>query len=566
MRRKQLLTLAVAILLGLAGPLAAQDEMKPVLTISFCGFDGLMANIDAIGRMGGNPDLGKGMEFSLQMMTQGQGMAGLDRTQPWGAAYMADKEGTLAFYCFIPVTALDKLIETGQAMHMLQDVELNDGVYTLQTGGGVKLFAKQQGNWAFFCPQKETLSKVTVDPLKMLGRLAKDYDLAVCASAKNLPEALREQVLTNLRAGFEAGMAQLPDEDDKQFTFRANTAKQSLQQINMLVNEVDDLVLGLNIDPSADTFYLDVEITAKEKTDLAEQLSALKPGKSKFTGFYQTGAAMAACSVSEMSETEAVRAKSSLTALRQSLSAVLEEQELSDEEQQAVVQLLDAVMDCAIKTVEAHKRNSGLSLLLSSESATLVAGGEIVGGDELEKSFVEFVAALKKIDPDTAGLFELNAETYEGIRFHKFAMPVPEPNLEAVLGKELEVIVGLSDTRLYLAAGRNAAASLKEAIGRSQSQADAVMPPSSVSFSAMAIAEFIAAVAPAPDTQATAATFAELLAESEGKDHVLATATPIERGVRVRIQIEEGLLRAISVMSQRFSPVGAMTPMPVPGN
>ena len=57
--------------------------MKPVVTVSFSGYDKLMGNIGAIGRLGGNPDLGKGLEMVVQMVTQGSGLAGLDTKRPW---------------------------------------------------------------------------------------------------------------------------------------------------------------------------------------------------------------------------------------------------------------------------------------------------------------------------------------------------------------------------------------------------------------------------------------------------------------------------------------------------
>ena len=80
----------------------AQTEAKPVLCVSFAGYDKLMANIGAVGQLSGNPDMGKQMEMMLTMMTQGKGLAGLDR-QPWGAAVMTNGSGPFAIFGFLPV-------------------------------------------------------------------------------------------------------------------------------------------------------------------------------------------------------------------------------------------------------------------------------------------------------------------------------------------------------------------------------------------------------------------------------------------------------------------------------
>ena len=53
------------------------------------GYDKLLTNIDVVGQLGGNPDLG-GLEMMLKMMTQGKGLAGLDTKQPWASVLMTD--------------------------------------------------------------------------------------------------------------------------------------------------------------------------------------------------------------------------------------------------------------------------------------------------------------------------------------------------------------------------------------------------------------------------------------------------------------------------------------------
>lgn len=552
--KKYLLTmLALVLLLGMTKPLAAQNETKPdamksVLTVSFCGYDELLNNIGMFGRLGGNPDLGQGMDFMLQMVTQGKGLAGVDKTQPWGGALLADKQGELKFYCFIPVSELEQLVETAQAMQIAQKVELDKGVYEIQASEQT-IYVQQKGKWAFICLDKETLSHVTADPIKLLGDLPKKYDLAFRASAKNAPKSLKEQLLAQIRAGFELGLARTPNETDEQYDNRLITAKQGIEQITALFNESDEILLGLNIDPSTNACYLDFELTVQEGTKLVEQMASMKPGKSQFAGFFLPEAAVTANSIGTMTDTDVANAKSSLASARQPLLTWLEDRNVSGE---AVTKLLDAVIDCINKTIETKKSDSGMAILLDPNAVTIIAGTAIAGGDKLEKTVLDYIAELEKSDPEAAKLFKLNAETYQGIRFHKFAMPLPAPTLEPMLGEQFGVVLGIADDRLYFAAGKDAAKLLKEAMDRSKSLEGKEVPPTRVSLSAASIAKFAAVVAPKPQAQMIAAMFSATLAEANGKDHLLLTATPIKRGFRVRLELEEGLLKAISTMGSQM--------------
>jgi hypothetical protein len=53
---------------------------------------------------------------------------------------------------------------------------------------------------------------------------------------------------------------------------------------------------------------------------------------------------------------------------------------------------------------------------------------------------------------------------------------------------------------------------------------------------------------------------ASALEKAGDKDHVIITATPISQGVHVRVEIEEGLLKAMAMMGQMVMPMGTMPP------
>ncbi len=560
MRKMLLSILAVAVLLGFTNISVAQSEMKPVVTVSFSGYDELMTNIDVFGRLGGNPDMGKGLEFVLQMMTQGRGLSGLDKTRPWGAVYLADDQGKSAIFGFLPVTELKQLVETGQAIQILRNVNQDNGVYEIQ-GGDTTLYARQKGNWAIIGQAKETLDKAPADPSKLLGDMPKNYALAVRVSVKNAPKEYREQMLAQLRVGLEAGMMRMPDENEEQYKLRLDMAEQSFQQLAAMVNELEDVMLGWNVDPSTSTTYIDLELTAQNGTKLVDQFAMMKPGKSKFAGFLMPQAALTANWIGTMTDADVTRAKSNLATLHKSLIVNLEDQGLSKDEIKLATKLLDDINDFLVKTIETKKSDGGLALLLDTEAVTLIAGGAVAEGGKLEKVVEQLVADMKENDPDAVDNFQFNVDKHQGIRFHKMTIPPPDPGMIPFVGEELELVLGISDERVYLAAGRDAINTLKSVIDQSKAAEGKEVPPMQISISVGAFAKFFAAAAvEEPQFQAQATMISAALADAGEKDHVLLIAKPIDRGVRIRLELEEGLLKALATVGQQMAPMGGMPP------
>ena len=143
------------------------------------------------------------------------------------------------------------------------------------------------------------------------------------------------------------------------------------------------------------------------------------------------------------------------------------------------------------------------------------------------------------------------------MRLHVFRLPT-YPTLGGVrlTGKEVEAVVGISDNRLYLGAGSGAMKLLKETIAKANGAGATEGPPVRISASGKAIAEFAAAGGPeSTPSPAKAATYARVLQEPAGKDHLVYTAAPTTNGVGLRIEAEEGLLKLLGTCLN-FAPPG----------
>ena len=105
MRKTLLSTLALALLLGGASRLQA-DDLKPVAVISIGSYNTLSADLTFIGQVIDMPQLSKQLEAASAQAK------GLDKTKPIGVAVMLDAAGKPQVVAFIGSTDLKALLSS----------------------------------------------------------------------------------------------------------------------------------------------------------------------------------------------------------------------------------------------------------------------------------------------------------------------------------------------------------------------------------------------------------------------------------------------------------------------
>ena len=549
MKRTFLSTLLVAIVLGIACLCPAQAvaaDMKTVVTVSFSGYDEVLSDVEYLGKLADNPNLKGMVEGPLMMMTQGEGLKGLDKSQPWGAIVQTDGQ-QFPVLVFVPVKDLGQLVGllenlTGEAP------EAEDGVYEIATDGPT-VYVTEKSGWAFISNERDTLDDVPSDPTELLGELNEKYDLAVKASVQNVPEMFRQMFVAQLKMGAGAAMMQLPGEGDEDYAIRKGLATQGIDQLVTMINELDEVLLGFSIDQESGTSFLDIEITAVEGTDTAAQFAQLKEMQTNFAGFNLPEAAVVGNWASMLSDADVTQTKSTLATVRTRALKELENQGLSDDEVKIAQDLLGDLLDVIEKTIEGKKTDGGMALVLKPGAPTVVIGGAIAEGAKLEKVLKQVVDIAKGEIGELGNLIKMDAETHEGVTFHTITVPVPDEEAAAVLGQTVQVVIGLSEESFYLAAGGEAAAVLKQIIDASKADAGKQIAPMRISAALTPILKF-AAEAADEDAKPMIAQFASILEQSEGKDHVTVVSKAIENGGQVRLELEEGVLKLIGTAIQ----------------
>ncbi|HEY5311259.1 MAG TPA: hypothetical protein VIK18_02025, partial [Pirellulales bacterium] len=197
---------AIATLPLSTGPQASAAEpaavtspaatMKPVLVVSLASYDELHADIDFLGKSSDNPDLVNGIDGLIALATQLQGLAGLDKARPLGAAVLSDGV-QFQMLAFVPVKNIKQLFSVLSGMVGAAE-KTGDHQWRISTRAGTA-FIKEQGGWAFVAQLEDNLNDLPADPAALLAELPKHYDLAVRVHVQGIPEPLRDMLLDQLK-------------------------------------------------------------------------------------------------------------------------------------------------------------------------------------------------------------------------------------------------------------------------------------------------------------------------------------------------------------------------------
>lgn len=545
MKRILLWTLAAVLLVAPRVCPAQAKDLKQVVTVSFSGYDDLMQGIAMVGKLAGMPMLPQMLEAQIQQAGVGEALNALDKKQPWVVAIKTDAEGNeFAVQAFLPTRDVKKLIKTLPIPVEPQDA--GDGVLELKAPDR-SIFVKQHGAWAVVSDKKPLVAEAPEDPVKMAGGMQEKYQLGARVSVKSVPEGLRKKFLDILTFGVQAGMRQNPNESDEQFAARSKMLQQGMEQLKTMLNDLDALTVGVKLDDATSSAYLEYSLTMLPDSPSAKKMAKSTGAKTQFAGVLVPDAAATLHATQQLDSTDIEQVKGNVAVLRANALAELDKQGLPEEQAKLAKQLATDLMDVVEKTLDGGKMDFAASLKLAPKAVTFVAGMQIAEGGKLESVIKQLLQQVAKDSPDAAKLFKLNAEEHGGIRFHVLSVPIAmmDPDaaekLGGMLGENLDVVIGIGDTKLYLAMGRDAAASLKQAIDRKSESKS--LPPVEFSVAVGPIASFVAAVAEGNEKQ-TAAMLSKILESAPGKDHVKITAMPITNGVQVRLEAEEGVLKA----------------------
>lgn len=530
----------------------AAAKMQPVVVISVAPYDELFHDLEYIGQVSDNPDLAKGFEGLLAMFTQWQGLAGLDKTRPIGAAVTTDG-AQFQVLGFVPVKDLKKLF--GALVGLIgAPEEAGEGISRIQTNG-IPMYVKEKDGWAFIAQSPDNLTELPGDPLKLLGGLNTEYDVAVRAYLQNIPQIFRQMAMDAIKQGVQAGMQRQAggDEDNAQKQLSNQLVEKQMNELVTALNEMDQITLGWAIDSKGKRTLLDMSMTALPGSKIAKQMTAPPKEASGFEGFLQPHSLLKMHFNSAIAADDAQNMVEMMHSLKKQLDTEIEKSDdLEDDERDEVKDLVDEGLEVLVDTLKTGIVNGG-AVVTGSGPFTLAAGGYVDGGDDLEEVFKKVLKLAKKhakgADVPT---IKFDVDKYESVRFHTISGAIPKSNddqeelLTNILGDSIVLTLGFGSESVYLAVGGNGIETIKKVIDDS----DETKPADKADFElAVALAPIVKFASEQKNANPILALVAEGLKQS-GKDEILLTGKPMTNGVVYRLEAQEGVLRLIGSMAK----------------
>lgn len=549
LRRIVAIALAGVLLLGTRPTAVAAEPaalMKPVVVATLAGYDELYRDIDYLGQVSGNPDLARGIEGLVAIFTQLQGLVGLDKMRPLGAAVRSDGR-QFQIFAFLPVNNIKQLFSALSGIVNVPE-KIGDRQWRIRTRAGTA-FIRQQGDWAFIAQLEDQLNDLPDDPAAMLGDLPKHYDLAVRLFVQDIPEPLRDMMFDQLSQKLPATAKS--DAGKPVHPLSHHLRSLDGRAIAGWLAQLDQLTLGFALDPAGRRTYLDFSFTALPGSQLAALAAASPLLPTKMAGFLLPEAPFSLHLNRRLPPGAIERDVALVQLLKRSLKLEIENSPRlkTEEEKVRLSGWVDDVATALAATFEKGHTSAGVAV----RNGSVAVGFEIEKTDLLEK-IVREASKLAQADPQAQ--VRLNVQALGDVRFHTFSMPtdqwLPEDLgkddldeladvVREALGPETHVTIGIAPGRGYLAIGSKGLAVLKQAIGQSQK-------PSTDKARLrvrLALGEFLQWWLSAKANPIWGQVADELAAS--GKDHLVLTATPVSTGFRVRLEGEEGVVKALGV-------------------
>jgi hypothetical protein len=523
---------AAGLALLLAPLSLAQGELKPLLVVSVASVDELLADVKYVTKASGFEGAGNTADFFGKAYSNG-----VDRKRPIGVIVSPKEGGEFVTLSFIPISDMKAILATLKEP-VGEPKDAGDGVLEL-AAGPQNVFIKEAGTWAFVAQQKEHLAELPADPTTLLGTLPKDYTLAAKVSVQNLPADLKKMLVDQMRIGFETSLQNAPDNQgfDKELMEKVN--RNAMENIIRMLDELEDITLGFNIDSAGQRTYLDVGMTAVAGSRLAKQVEQVGQAKSSFTAFLVPGAAASLNFVAPVAKEDLEQTRVLIEGIKANVQKELDnDPNLDANRRVAAKELIAGFIDVMQKTLEEGKLDGGAALLLEPKSLNFVAGGLVADGAKVESLFKR-LAELAKDEADAPEI-KLNSGKHGDVNLHTISGPNEDAKAREILGDKIHIVLGTGPKSVYLAFGKDGEGLLKKMIDQVSQKGAAAAPPSQLNVSLLPILKFAASIDDNPIVPALVSVL-----EKNGKDKITIVSELRPRGTNTRILVEEGVLQVI---------------------
>lgn len=510
----------------------------PVIVVTLGSVNKLMQDVNYVSGMVGQPQAGGIFSMMAGTFTQG-----IDTTQPI-AVIVPLVEGMPQPLALIPTADVKTVLKRLEAQTGPVD-ELKDGTLVIAVGVNT-IYIRQQGDWAIIAPDRDVLNLAPSDPASLFGEDADQNDLAIKLKMQQIPMPIRSMITSQMRLGFEQAMAQQNGGADAEAS--QEMAEASLEQIEQLITDTDELELGFNVDQTAKAISFRLRFTAVEDSALGKTLSSQKAIPSAFSSVIRPDAAMFYHSASSVSPELAMQTKASMESVKTSFATVIETQgDLPPNLQSEITKYFNQILDLATASMEEGKSDLGAMLIAGENTLQFAMGGFVSDGNEVASIAKEIAAKLDSV-PD-APSFSFDRGVHKDVTLHLVEIEVPayEAEARAILGSNFKIHIGTGEQSVYLAMGKGSKKLLTEMIDAAGSDSSANRPVGQMQFKLLPMMEFTQALTADDSIKA----MIDSLSRSTDSGKMTIVTDNVPNGQEFKISIGEGLMQAVGAAARQ---------------
>lgn len=458
----------------------------------------------------------------------------LDATQPIGVTVSIDPNGGQSGFAFLPIKELDAVMKVIPNAPPLQDV--GNGVKKL-SANGQEVFLRSQGSFVFLAQRAEMLANVPANPVTMLGGLEKQFNVAVQVNVQAIPEQLRQMVISQVEEAAKRAAAEQGGDNPE---LRRQVTEQSVKNLRDLMRDAEQFVIGLQIDQQQRVVHLDGVVTAKQGSEMAEQMRANSANATQFGGFDVNGAAAVAHVSSKVGQKQLAQLDNMLALASTQIAKQIENDgNLPTPQAKAAIKgLVEQLLKVVRDTARSGKLDGGGVLMMGAGQPVQVAlGGFVAEGAEVDAMFRKLVD-LAKNEPQFPPV-QFEAATHRDVKIHTLTIPVKDAEAQRVLGPTAQVALGTGPKSFYFAFGGDGVSLIKQVMDGSTQPKPT--PPAVVRVALTPILQFVSS----QDANQQVAKVLSALTKNPGLDHIIVSSTAASNTLTYRLELEYGVLAAI---------------------
>lgn len=270
---------------------------------------------------------------------------------------------------------------------------------------------RRSGDYLLFGSDPDLVAH-TADPRSLLRSVLGKQDVAVSFQTKGLPIGLRTLGAEGLKSVYAATLQQRDDEPAHEYKLRRALGDLQLELLDIAVSQIDEVNLGLRLDPDKREFVVEFDLAGKADGKLAKFAAEWTPKRSPFAGLWQEDGTMSLGLSLALPERHA---KPIAAALREQVKR------FGDESGGNIGPYgpLISIYNTGIKLIETGQLDLLMTSAGTGESSKAILGIKVPGGPQFPEQFQKHLELLQTLEWSDSKSWSLAAGAVNGLPVHR---------------------------------------------------------------------------------------------------------------------------------------------------